>query len=255
MARFNTHFLFKETGVLIAVFLLIMLPSNDSLAGEVRIASAANFTAAMKEIAQRFEEKTSHNTIISYGSTGKLYAQILHNAPFDVFLAADQQRPEQLVSENIASKRFTYAVGQLALWSSNTDKTVDIKRLQSADFNRLALANPKTAPYGAAALEVLEKLGLSGKLHTKLVKGENISQTHQFVATGNVELGFVAVSQVSLSNDGNTWLVPRDYYQPLRQDAVLLNRGSDNPATHEFLAYLNSDDARNIIEKYGYVTE
>jgi molybdate transport system substrate-binding protein len=238
-----------------AVLLCLTLISCDSIAGEVRVGVAANFTAAMREIAEDFENTSGHTALISYGSTGKLYAQILHNAPFDLFLAADQQRPQLLERQELADHRFTYAIGKLALWSRDNLRDVDIATLKRGDFKRIALANPKTAPYGAAAVSVMQRLGLEEALNAKRVHGDSIAQTYQFVATGNVELGFVAMSQVILSDSGKHWEIPPGFYTPIRQDAVLLERGRDNPAALDLLAYLKQDAATSIIHRYGYATE
>ncbi|AGA89459.1 molybdenum ABC transporter, periplasmic molybdate-binding protein [Thioflavicoccus mobilis 8321] len=225
-------------------------------AGEVKVAVAANFTAAMKEIAAGFEETTGHRTQISFGSTGTLYTQIENGAPFEVFLAADQKRPMLLEEEGKANGRFTYAVGKLALWSADPD-LVDRKGkvLRKDKFDKLAIANPKTAPYGAAAVEVMEALGLYDKLDPKLVQGNNIAQAYQFVATRNAELGFVALSQIVLDNTGSSWIIPQKLYEPIRQDAVLLEAGEDNAAAAALIEYLKGEQAHEVIEKYGYAVE
>jgi molybdate transport system substrate-binding protein len=219
------------------------------------VAVAANFTAAMKEITSNFEHASGHRVITSFASTGKLYTQIANGAPFEVFLAADQTRPQLLEKQGKASGRFTYAIGKLVLWSSDADRLVDNKSLQRGDFDRLAIANPKTAPYGAAAVEVLEKLGLYDTLVPRLIRGDSIAQTHQFVATGNAGLGFVALAQIALDDSGSRWVVDESLYTPIRQDAVLLARGSDNPAAQALLDYLRSDVSRVTIRKYGYGTD
>lgn len=236
--------------------LSLILGSTVALADNVHVAVAANFTAAMKEIAAGFEKTTGHHAVLSFGSTGKLYTQIVHGgAPFEVFLAADQRRPELMEQAGQASGRFTYAVGKLVLWSSDPDRVVDEHALGKDDFQKLAIANPKTAPYGAAAVEVMRNLNLYQKLAPQLVLGDSISQTHQFVATGNAQLGFVALAQIALDGSGSRWPVPDELYAPIRQDAVLLNRGQDNPAAPALIAYLKSDAARAIIQRYGYGSE
>jgi molybdate transport system substrate-binding protein len=222
-------------------------------ADEVKVAVAANFTAAMKEIAAGFEHATGHEALLSFGSTGKLYAQIVNGAPFALFLAADQERTRLLEDAGRASGRFTYAVGKLVLWSASpgvVDPQGEV--LSRGGFARLAIANPKTAPYGAASLEVLEKLGLGARLRARLVRGDSIAQTHQFVATGNAEIGFVALAQVVLSPGGSRWTIPQELYSPLRQDAVLLAPGRDQPAAQAFLDYLKGPEARGVIERFGY---
>lgn len=226
------------------------------MAAEVRVAVASNFTAVMKQIAAGFEAATGHGLVISYGSTGKIYAQIVNGAPFEAFLAADQARPQRLVEEGRASDRFTYAVGRLVLWSPNPDRVdAEAAVLRTGDFRRLAIANPVTAPYGAAALQVLERLGLVQALEPRLVRGDNIAQAYQFVATRNAELGFVALAQVALEPGGSRWPVPLELYDPIRQDAVLLEKGRDNPAARAFLDYLAGPEARAVIARFGYGVE
>lgn len=229
------------------------LALSSAEADEVKVAVAANFTAAMKEIAAGFEKSTGHTAVVSFGSTGKLYTQILNGAPFVVFLAADQERPKLLVDQGKAKRRFTYGAGKLVLWSADPD-LVDAggKVLAEGDFARLAIANPKTAPYGAAAMEVLDNLGLAAKLTPRLVRGDSIAQTYQFVATGNAELGLVALAQVLLSAEGSLWEVPQSLYTPIRQDAVLLDGGADQPAALALMDYLKGPEARAVIERFGY---
>lgn len=230
--------------------------SAGALADQVKVAVAANFTAAMKEIAQDFEKATGHTTQISFGSTGKLYTQIENGAPFEVFLAADQKRPRMLVEQGKAKDEFTYAVGKLVLWSADPEMIKDgAKVLSRNDFEKLAIANPKTAPYGAAALEVLKSLAIEQMLEPKLVQGDNIAQTYQFVATKNAELGFVAKAQIALVDSGSSWEVPQDLYSPIRQDAVLLEKGEGNAAASALMDYLKGDAAKAVIEKYGYGVE
>ena len=235
--------------------LTLVLGNSLAQADEVRVAVAANFTAAMKEIVANFEKAHGHHAVVSFGSTGKLYTQIKHGAPFEVFLAADQQRPKLLEEENAASRRFTYAIGKLVLWSSNPKQPTGEPALRDGDFNKLAIANPKTAPYGAAAVEVMQNLGLYETLKPKLVIGDSITQAYQFVATGNAKLGFVALAQIALDDSGSRWQVPDKLYTPIRQDAVLLNKGKDNLAAQALLDYLRSDAAQAVIRKYGYGTK
>jgi molybdate transport system substrate-binding protein len=230
--------------------------STPAQADEVQVAVASNFTAAMQKIAADFEKDTGHKALLSFGATGKFYAQIQNGAPFEVLLAADDETPLKLEKAGLASRRFTYALGRLVLWSPKAG-VVDDKGevLKRGDFKHLALANPKTAPYGTAALEVLKKLGLLEILTPKIVQGENIAQTHQFVATGNAELGFVALSQVYKDGKiatGSAWIVPTTLHTPLRQDAALLEKGKDKIAALALLKYLQGDKARAIIKSYGY---
>jgi molybdate transport system substrate-binding protein len=243
----------RRLTVLACLLGLALFAANPARADRVNVAVAANFTAAMKEIATAFQEATGHTAVLSFGSTGKLYAQIVNGAPFGVFLAADQARPRRLEVDGKASGRFTYATGKLVLWSADPDLVdTEGKVLSEGTFARLAIANPKTAPYGAAAMEVLDSLGLAARLRPRLVRGDSISQTHQFVATGNAELGFVALAQVVLSPQGSRWVVPQDLYAPIRQDAVLLEAGKGQPAAEALLDYLQGPQARAIIQRYGY---
>ena len=227
-------------------------------AAEVSVAVAANFTAPMQKIAAAFEQDTGHQASVSYGSTGKFHAQIRNGAPFQVLLSADSETPARLEREGwvVAGTRFTYAIGQLVLWSrqpGQVDERGDV--LSSGRFERLALADPKLAPYGAAALEVLHGLGLTASLAHKLVQGENIAQAYQFVATGNAELGFVAYSQVFADGQltrGSAWKVPASLHTPIRQDAAVLKTGLGNPAAAALVAYLRGNKARAIIRSFGY---
>lgn len=229
-----------------------------ALADEVQVAVASNFSAPMERIAADFERDTGHRALLSFGATGKFYAQIKHGAPFGVFLAADAKTPARLVAEGdaVADSRFTYAFGHLVLWSAE-EGTVDKKGavLKTGDFRHLAIANPKTAPYGAAAIEVLTKLDLLQKLQPRFVTGENIGQAHQFVASGNAELGFIALSQVAADGQltgGSAWLVPGNLYSPIQQDAVILTQAADNPAALALADYLKGAAARGIMLTYGY---
>ena len=227
-------------------------------ADTVSVAVAANFTAPMQKIAAAFEADTGHKAELSFGATGKFYAQITHGAPFQVLLSADDTTPARLEREGkaVAHSRFTYAIGTLVLWSAQTG-TVDAKGdvLKSGDFKHLAIANPKLAPYGAAALQVMEKLGVATALQPRLVQGENIAQTFQFVSTGNAQLGFVALSQVMADGkirSGSAWQVPASLHEPIRQDAVLLMPGKDSAAASALLTYLRGSKARALIQSYGY---
>jgi molybdate transport system substrate-binding protein len=240
------------------LFALIFFPATSVFAGEVKIAVAANFIEPMKEIAASFEKDTGHKAVLSSGATGKFYAQIRNGAPFDIFLSADNETPAKLEREKlaVAGSRFTYAVGRLALWSAKTgyvDPNGDILRKQP--FRHIAVASPKHAPYGAAAIETLTQLGLLSTLQSKFVQGENIGQTYQFAATGNAELGFVALSQIYRNGSvqtGSAWIVPTNLYQAIRQDAAILTHGKSNPAATALITFLKSDDARKIIRSYGY---
>lgn len=227
-------------------------------ADEVKVAVAANFSAPMQKIAADFEKATGHKAVLSTGATGAFYAQIKNGAPFEVLLAADGETPAKLENEGLAVKgrRFTYAIGKLVLWSSKpgfVDPQGEV--LKKGSFDKLALANPKTAPYGLAAIEALKKLGLAEAVQPKLVQGETITQAYQFVASGNAELGFVALSLIWKDGaiaSGSAWMVPTDLYSPIRQDAVLLSKGASQPAAQALLQYLRSDAARAVIKAYGY---
>lgn len=228
-----------------------------ALADEVSVAVAANFTAPMQKIAADFEQATGHKVAASFGSTGKFYAQIKNGAPFDVLLAADDETPAKLAKENgaVAGSRFTYAVGKLALWSAKpavVDPAGDV--LKKGGFDHVAIANPKLAPYGAAAVEAMKALGVFEALQPKLVTAENIGQAHQFVSSGNALIGFVALSQVLKDGriEGSAWIVPAKLYQPIRQDAIILEKGKDKPAAEALLKYLKSDKAKAVIKSYGY---
>ncbi len=225
-------------------------------ADSVNIAVAANFAAPAREIGEAFQQSSEHTVIISSGSTGKLFAQIEHGAPFDLFLAADSRRP-QLLEHNgkaVPGSRFTYALGRIVLWSPRpgyVDEHGVI--LKEGDFKRLAIANPRLAPYGLAAQQVMERLGLWSGLRRRLVRGENIAQTFQFVVSGNASLGFVALAQVRAAGDsGSVWHVPDELYQPIRQQAVLLQRGQKSAAANAFFRYLQGSEAREIIRSMGH---
>ena len=227
-------------------------------AGEVQVAVAANFTAPMQQIAAAFEQDTGNKAVLAFGATGKFYAQISNGAPFEILLAADDETPARLEKDKqtVPGSRFTYATGRLVLWSAKAGY-VDSqgKVLQTGQFNHLAIANPKAAPYGAAAIETLTKLNLLARLQPRIVQGENISQAQQFVATGNAELGFVALSQVARDGKvtaGSGWIVPAAMHSPIRQDAVILVKGSANPAAESLMDYLKSDKAKGIIRAFGY---
>ncbi|HEY1104461.1 MAG TPA: molybdate ABC transporter substrate-binding protein [Burkholderiaceae bacterium] len=237
---------------------LIALACASAHADEVQVAVAANFAGPMKAIAAVFEKTTGHKAELITGATGKFYAQIKSGAPFDVFLSADNETPAKLEQEGLAVKgsRFTYATGKLVLWSANAN-LVDGKGdvLKKGDFKKLAIANPKVAPYGAAAVETMTKLGLLDAITPKLVQGESIGQTFSFISTGNAELGFVALSQVLEGGKlkaGSAWTVPATLHAPIVQDAVVLARGKDNKAAAELIALLKSDRIKDLIRSYGY---
>ncbi len=227
-------------------------------ADEAKVAVAANFTGPMEKIAPAFEQETGHKLVIAYGTVGKFYAQIKNGAPFEVLVSSDDETPMRLEKDGLAmpESRFTYAIGKLMLWSTRPGLVDDRGEvLKRGDFKYLAIANPKTAVYGAAAVDAMQKLGVYAALETKLVQGENITQTYQFAATGNADLGFVALSQIYKDGryaEGSRWAVSAELYPTLRQDAVLLQRGKGNAAAEALLLYLKSDAAKAVIRSYGY---
>ena len=223
-------------------------------AGTTQVAVAANFTDAAKAIGAAFTAETGHEAVFSFGSTGQLYTQITQGAPFDALLSADDIRPAKAVADGLgeAGTVFTYAIGQLALWSAEPGLVDGPEALQDPDLTRIAIANPKTAPYGAAAVQAMQKLGVYDSLLPKIVQGDSITQTFQFVATRNAEIGFVALSQVVGRTDGSLWLVDPSLYDPIRQDAVLLGHGAGNPAARAFLDFLKGETASGIIAGFGY---
>ncbi|WP_341782223.1 molybdate ABC transporter substrate-binding protein [Ectopseudomonas mendocina] len=235
-----------------------LLFTSATMADEVKVAVAANFTAPFQALAPAFEKATGHKLVASFGATGQFYAQINNGAPFDVLLSADDTTPARLESENATApgSRFTYAIGSLVLWSADASYLDGTDAaLKAGQFRRLAVANPKAAPYGLAATQVLDRLGLSEAVKTKLVEGQNITQTHQFVSTANAELGFVALSQVYRDGklgSGSAWIVPQALYDPIRQDAVILRQGANNPAATALVEYLKGAEAARVIESFGY---
>ena len=224
----------------------------------VQIAVAANFTAPARALAEIFARTTGHEAKLSFGATGAFYTQIKNGAPFDILLAADDERPIRLEKEGdtVPGSRFTYAIGQLVLWSAKPG-FVDGEGavLKGGNFNKIAVANPKLAPYGAAAVETMDKLGLAAALTPKLVTGESIGQTYNFIATGNAELGFVALAQVldgGKMKSGSMWVVPAKYHAPIIQDAVILKRAAANPAAKAWMALMRSPNTQDFIRSYGY---
>jgi molybdate transport system substrate-binding protein len=240
----------------LAIGALALGTALPAKAGQTNVAVAANFTEAAKEIAQAFKAKTGNEAILSFGSTGQLYTQISQGAPFEVFLAADDARPKKVVDEGLAVKgsQFTYAIGKLVLWSHDPKFVQGAETLKSGKFEKIAIANPTAAPYGAAAVQAMKAEGVYDKLQPKIVQGSNISQTYQFVETGNAELGFVALSQVANSQEGSRWVVPAELYDPIRQDAVLLTKGANSEAATGFVEFLKGPEAAKIMESYGYGT-
>lgn len=248
---------FKKLPCLISI-VGVLLATSASQAGTTLVAVASNFTKPMTEIATAFEKATGHSANLSFGSSGKFVAQLENGAPFEVFLSADAKNPKKLEQDGftVPGSEFTYAIGKLVLWSATPGLVDDQgKILETGNFKHLALADPKLAPYGAAAVQALQKLGLFDKLQPLLVQGENIAQTQQFISTGNAELGFVALSQViekGKIGSGSGWIVPEELYAPILQDVVLLKTGAENPAAPALLQFLKSPEVLAIISKYGY---
>jgi molybdate transport system substrate-binding protein len=249
----------QRVAVCLTVALLGVLPAR---ADEALVAVAANFAEVIQELKPAFEKASGHKLQATTGSTGKLYAQIKEGAPFHILLSADAKTPERLESEKagVAGTRFTYAVGKLTLWSSDPRRigSDGATALKASDVRHIAIANPDLAPYGVAARETLQSLGLWDSLKAKIVMGQNIGQTHSMVATANAQLGFIALSAVLGPREGekgSRWDVPQDLFTPIRQDAVLLNAGNKNDAAIAFLKFLETPEARAVIERYGYGIE
>lgn len=242
-------------------FGLAALLSSATYADSVQVGVAANFAPTLKAMADDFSQQTRHTLLISPEATGKLYAQIKNGAPYEVFLSADQTTPKKLADEGdaIASSQFTYAIGKLALWSADPT-LIDAQGevLKTGEARHLAIANPKTAPYGAAAVSVMEALGVYSRWQARLVQGENIAQAFQFIGTGNAELGFVALSQIMRDGKltrGSAWIVDPGLHSPLRQDVILLKRGERNPAAIALMQYLQGTAAKQLMHQHGYATE
>ena len=244
----------RAMGVLIGVSVAFATPAQ---AGQTNVAVAANFTEPAKEISALFKGKTGNEAILSFGASGPFFTQITHDAPFQVFLSADQQRPTAAIEQSFAVKgtEFTYAIGKLVLWSRVIDVTKGEETLKAGAFAKLSIADPAGAPYGAAAIETMKALDVYDALQPKIVQGNSIAQAFQFVDTKNAEIGFVALSQLKGVTEGARWLVPQDLYAPIRQDAVLLKKGENDPASKAFLEFLKGPEARAIIEKFGYALE
>ncbi len=240
------------------VLFFSFIKTGTAHAGSVQVAVAANFAGALDLIGKDFEQETGHRLVMASGATGKFYAQIKSGAPFEVFLSADTATPRKLEEEGLVvpGSRFTYAIGRLVLWSSKPNYVDrEGKILTGGNFDHLSMANPKTAPYGVAAMEILKKRGVDAALAPKLVQGENIAQAHQFVVSGNAQLGFVALSQVYKNGQltsGSAWFIPDTEYQPIRQDVVMLRTAEGNPAATALLAYLKSPAALNVMASLGY---
>ncbi len=239
---------------LLASLFLVAVPVH---ADEISVAVAANFTAPMKLIAAEFERDSGHKLVTSFGSTGKFYAQIKNGAPFEVLLTADDETPDKLMKEGaaVSGSAFTYAIGKLVVWSAKPGLVDGAGAvLKRGDFAHLSLAEPKLAPYGAAGVEAMKALRVYEAIQPKIVTAENITQAYQFISSGNAELGFVALSQVLKDGkiDGSSWLVPANLYSPIRQDAVILEKGRGKPAVDALMKYIRGDKAKAIIKSFGY---
>ena len=247
----------KFKWLLLALTALMTSLAAPAQAGQTHVAVAANFTEPAKEIAALFKQKTGHEAILIFGASGAFLTQISHDAPFEVFLSADSDRPKAAIDQGFAvpGSSFTYAIGKLVLWSKVVDVTKGDEALKAGAFSKISIANPNAAPYGTAAVETMKALGVFDALQPKLVQGNSIAQAFQFVDTKNAEVGFVALSQLFGVTDGTRWLVPQELYSPIRQDAVLLKRGEKDEASIAFLAFLKGPEARAIIEKFGYGLE
>lgn len=240
----------KWSACLLTILSLFCFPA---CADELLVAVASNFMPPMEKLAQQFEQSTGHRVVLASGSSGKLYAQIRHGAPFQIFLSADDDKPAALIKEGLAldASRFTYAYGRLVLWSADVALVDGPEVLSREGMGRLAISNPRLAPYGAAAVEVLEHLGVWDQWSRQVVQGENITQTFNFVRSGNAALGLVAASQV-VGQSGSAWKVPAHMHGPIKQEAVVLKRAGDLTLAHDFMSFLRSDAAQAIISGYGY---
>jgi molybdate transport system substrate-binding protein len=239
------------------VLVIAMMAVTPAFAEQVLVAVAANFVPPFREVAMEFEKTTGHNVQVAAGSSGNFYSQIKNGAPFDVFFSADMERPKLLENEGLGVKdsRFTYAIGRLVLWSPNADLVKGEETLRSKTFKRLAMANPKTAPYGVAAMQAMQKLELWENLQPHIVMGESLGQTMGFIESGNAQLGFVAVSQVldpKIQGQGSRWDVPDHLHEPIKQDVILLTKAKDNQAAKALMEFIGGPQAKKIIERYGY---
>ena len=241
------------------LLILILISTGNVHAKEVKVAVASNFYKPMLQLAKQFSDTTGNKVVVSAGATGALYAQIKNGAPFDLFLAADQKRPIALENENkaVLGSRFTYAQGQLAFWSKQPGYTNEQSFLDAiSHVEHIAIANPKNAPYGAASIDVMNKLGVYKQTQSKIVEGHNIGQTFQYISSETVDCGFVALSQVYLNgkiSEGSAWLVPSTLHRELKQDAILLQQGEKNPVAQSFLTFLQSEPAKRTIRSFGYL--
>lgn len=233
---------------------LAFLSGAAARAGQTNVAVAANFTEPARQIAALFSAKTGHEAVLSFGASGQFYAQITQDAPFQVFLSADDRRPKDAVAAGlaVADSRFTYAIGKLVLWSRSLDLAKGEETLKANAFSKLSIANPAAAPYGEAGVQTMKALGVYDAIQPKIVQGNSIAQAFQFIDTGNAELGFVALSQLANVSAGSRWIVPQALYAQILQDAVLLKKGAGDEASKAFMAFLRGPEARAVVEKFGY---
>jgi molybdate transport system substrate-binding protein len=247
----------KLTAIADALCALLTLIAAPAGAGATHVAVAANFTEPAKEIAALFKQRTGHEAVLIFGASGAFYTQITHSAPFEVFLSADTQRPKMAIDGGFAvpDSLFTYAIGKLVFWSRVVDATNGEAALRAGNFSKLSIANPIAAPYGTAAIETMQALGVYDALKPKLVQGNSIAQAFQFLDTKNAEVGFVALSQLHGVTEGTRWEVPENLHPPIRQDAVLLKTGANDEASKAFLAFLKGPEATAIIAQFGYAPE
>ncbi len=247
----------KQRVLVWCICLFLGVAVTPAFAEQILVAVSANFLPPFRELAIEFETSTGHSLRVAAGSSGNFYSQIKNGAPFDVFLSADMERPKLLEDEGLGVKdsRFTYAIGRLVLWSPNPDLIKGEETLRSKKFKRLAIANPKTAPYGLAAMQGMQKLELWESIQPKIVMGENLGQTMGFIESGNADLGFVALSQVldpKIKGKGSLWDVPSNLHEPIKQDVILLTKGKDNQAAKALMEFIGGPQARAIIARYGY---
>ena len=247
----------KQKLLVWCLFVIASTAVTPAFADQVLVAVSANFIPPFREIATEFEKATGHAVRVAAGSSGNFYSQIKNGAPFDVFLSADMERPKLLEDEGLGVKdsRFTYAIGRLVLWSPNPDLIKGEETLRSRNYKRLAIANPKTAPYGVAAMQAIQKLELWNSLQPHIVMGESLGQTMGFIESGNAQLGFVALSQVlapKIKGQGSRWVVPTNLHEPIKQDVILLTKGNENVAAKALMEFLGSPKSKTIIERYGY---
>jgi len=243
--------------LIFSLFVIVTMAVTPAFAEQVLVAVAANFIPPFREIALEFEKSTGHQLQVSGGSSGNFYTQIKNGAPFDVFFSADMERPKKLEEEGFGVKdsRFTYAIGRLVLWSPNADLIKGEETLRFKQYKRLAIANPKTAPYGLAAMQAMQKLALWDSLQPQIVMGENLGQTMGFIESGNAQLGFVALSQImdpKIKDQGSRWDVPTNLHEPIKQDVILLTKGKENVAAKALVEFIGGSQAKAIIGRYGY---